>query len=51
MFVGVDWYAPFPRPGIDGKGEERRSLNWDPGNTIFMSFAKRKAEPPRAAGR
>ncbi len=31
--------------------EERRRLDWDRGNTIFTSSAKRKAESPRAVGR
>ncbi len=30
--------------------EEGRRLEWDHGNTNYMSFAKRKPESPRAAG-
>ncbi len=49
--VGLIGRSHVPAQAQAEESEERRRLNWDRGNTIFTSSAKRKAESPRAAGR
>ncbi len=49
--LGLIGRSHFPAQAQTEESEERRWLDWDRGNTIFSSSAKRKAESPRAAGR
>ncbi len=48
--LGLIGRSHFPAQSQAEEREERRRLDWDRGNTIFTSSAKRKAESPRAAG-
>ncbi len=49
--LGLISRSHFPAQAQAEENEERRWLDWDCGNTIFTSSAKRKAEPPGAADR
>ncbi len=49
--LGLIGRSTFPAQAQAEEREERKRLNWDRGNTIFTSSAKRKAESPRAVGR
>ncbi len=49
--LGLIGRSHFPTQTQEKESEERRWHDWDRGNTIFTSSAKRKAESPRLAGR
>ncbi len=49
--LGLIGRSHFPAQAQKEESEDRRRLDWDRGNTIFSSSAKRKSESPRATGR
>ncbi len=49
--LGLIGRSHFPAQAQTEESEERRWLDWDRGNTILSSSAKKKAESPRAVGR
>ncbi len=49
--LGLIGRSHFPAQAQAEERKERRRLDWDRGNTIFKSSAKRKAESPKAVGR